>query len=92
MELSEYNWANISETICPEMLIFGKQASWTLFYDPYIYHSVEVLATTNLHFFVPFLLETETVTKTQNQEKRNEGTITWKLCTIKQRVFLMGLY
>ena len=24
MELSEHNWANISETICPEMLIFGK--------------------------------------------------------------------
>ena len=29
-------------------------------YDPCTYHSVEVLATTNLHFFVPFLLETET--------------------------------
>ena len=24
MEFSEYNWATISETICPEMLIFGK--------------------------------------------------------------------
>ena len=60
--------------------------------DSCIYHSVEVLATTNLHFFVPFLLETETVTKLQNQEKRNEGTITWKLCTIKQRILLMGLY
>ena len=21
---SEHNWANISETICPEMLVFGK--------------------------------------------------------------------
>ena len=61
-------------------------------YDPCIYHSVEVLATTNLHFLVPFLLETERVTKIQNQEKRNEGTITWKLCTIKQRILLMGLY
>ena len=60
--------------------------------DPCIYHSVEVLATTNLYFFVPFLLETETVTKIQNQEKRNEGTITWKLCIIKQRVLLMGLH
>ena len=50
--------------------------------DPCIYHSVEVLATTNLHFFLPFLLETETVTKIQNQEKINEGTITWKLYTI----------
>ena len=59
--------------------------------DPCIYHSVEVLATTNLHFLVPFLLETETVTKTQNQEKRNEGAITWKLCTIQQRILLMGL-
>ena len=24
MEFSEYNWATISETICPEVLIFGK--------------------------------------------------------------------
>ena len=24
MESSEQNWANISETICPEMLVFGK--------------------------------------------------------------------
>ena len=24
MEFSDYNWATISETICPEMLIFGK--------------------------------------------------------------------
>ena len=23
-ESSEHNWANISETICPEMLVFGK--------------------------------------------------------------------
>ena len=61
-------------------------------YDPCIYHSVEVLATTNLPFIVPFLLETETVTKIHNREKRNEGTITWKLCTIKQRVVLERLY
>ena len=27
MESSERNWANISETICPTMLVFGKQAS-----------------------------------------------------------------
>ena len=33
MEFSEYNWAMISETICPQMLIFGKQASWTLFFQ-----------------------------------------------------------
>ena len=30
MEFSKHNWATISETICPEMLIFGKLASWTL--------------------------------------------------------------
>ena len=24
MESSEHNWANISETICPEMLVLGK--------------------------------------------------------------------
>ena len=33
MEFSKHNWATISETICPEMLIFGKWASWTLFFQ-----------------------------------------------------------
>ena len=33
MEFSKHNWATISETICPEMLIFGKQASGTLFFQ-----------------------------------------------------------
>ena len=33
MEFSKHNWATISETICPEMLIFGKQASSTLFFQ-----------------------------------------------------------
>ena len=34
MESSEHNWAYyISETICPEVLIFGKWASWTLFFQ-----------------------------------------------------------
>ena len=33
MELSKHNWATISETICPEMLIFSKQAPWTLFFQ-----------------------------------------------------------
>ena len=33
MEFCKHNWATISETICPEMLIFGKQASWTLFFQ-----------------------------------------------------------
>ena len=33
MEFSKHNWATISETICPEMLIFGKLASWTLFFQ-----------------------------------------------------------
>ena len=33
MEFSKHNWAMISETICPKMLIFGKQASWTLFFQ-----------------------------------------------------------
>ena len=32
LELSENNWAKISETICSKMLIFGKWASWTLFF------------------------------------------------------------
>ena len=33
MEFSDYNWATISETICCEMLIFGKKAFWTLLYQ-----------------------------------------------------------
>ena len=33
MESSEHIWANISETICPKLLIFGEQASWTLFFQ-----------------------------------------------------------
>ena len=35
MESSEYNWANISETICPEMLVFGKEASCMLLFSEY---------------------------------------------------------
>ena len=31
MESSEYNWANISETICTKMLVFGRYAFWMLF-------------------------------------------------------------
>ena len=33
MESSEHNWANISETICPTMLVFGKKASWMCFFQ-----------------------------------------------------------
>ena len=33
MESSEHIWANISETICLKLLIFGEQASWTLFFQ-----------------------------------------------------------
>ena len=32
MEFSKHNWVTISETSCPEMIIFGKQASQTLFH------------------------------------------------------------
>ena len=33
MEFSKHNWGTISETICPEMLIFGKEASYILFFQ-----------------------------------------------------------
>ena len=33
MESSEHNLADISGTICPKMLMFGKKASWTLFFQ-----------------------------------------------------------
>ena len=32
MEFSKHYWAKILEIICPEMLIFGKYAFWTLFF------------------------------------------------------------
>ena len=35
MESSEHNWANIAETICSEMLVFGKEASWMLLFSEY---------------------------------------------------------
>ena len=35
MESSEHNWANISQTIWPEMLVFGKKASWILLFSEY---------------------------------------------------------
>ena len=36
MESSESNWANISETFRPEMLVFGKYASWMLLFSEYL--------------------------------------------------------
>ena len=33
MAFSKYERAAISETICPEMLIVGKYASWTLIFQ-----------------------------------------------------------
>ena len=33
MEFYKNNWATILVTICLEMLIFGKKASWTLFFQ-----------------------------------------------------------
>ena len=33
MEFSKHNWAAISQTICPELLIFGKEASWRLLFQ-----------------------------------------------------------
>ena len=33
MEFFKHNWTTILETICPEMLIFGNKASWTLFFQ-----------------------------------------------------------
>ena len=63
MEFSEYNWATISETICPEMLIFGKQASWTLFFEniltnpiisEILFYDVTLQYSMTLYFFVCF--------------------------------------
>ena len=34
-ESSEHNWANSSERICPEMLVFGKQTCWVLLFSEY---------------------------------------------------------
>ena len=52
MEFSKYNWATISETICPEMLIFGKYASWTLFFQNILTNTIisEILFLRRHHF------------------------------------------
>ena len=53
MESSEHNWANISETICPEMLVFGKQAYWMLLFSKYPdkYHIISQINTLLLPYF-----------------------------------------
>ena len=33
MESSEHNWASISETICPEMLVFGSRSLGCCFFQ-----------------------------------------------------------
>ena len=66
MESSEYNWANILETICPEMLVFGKKAFWMLFvqniptnftnlifHDVTLYVSIGILLLPAGHFIHP---------------------------------------
>ena len=52
MEFSKHNWATISETICPEMLIFGKWASWTLFFQNILTNPIisEILFLWRHHF------------------------------------------
>ena len=40
LELSEHNWAKISEKICYKMLIFGKWASWTLFFQKILTNAI----------------------------------------------------
>ena len=52
MEFSKHNWATISETICPEMLIFDKYASWTLFFQNILTNTIisEILFLWRHHF------------------------------------------
>ena len=40
VESSQYNWANISEKICPTMLVFGKLASWMKFFQNILTNSI----------------------------------------------------
>ena len=47
MEFSKHNWATISETIFPEMLIFDKQASWTLFFQNILTNAI----ISEIHFY-----------------------------------------
>ena len=46
MEFSEYNWATISETICPEMLIFGI----ILVFCSHVDHSILIHGSTQVKF------------------------------------------
>ena len=53
MELSEHNSANISETICPTMPVFGKQASWMLYFQAILTNPI----ISNFNFYIVITLE-----------------------------------
>ena len=58
MESSEHNWANILETICPEMLVLAKQASWMLLFPEYpdkSHNFTNQHLTLTIFHFLPFL-------------------------------------
>ena len=64
MESSEHNWANISETICPKKLVFGKQASWMLLFSEYPDKSHNF---TNYTLHLPYLISYYSSAFTINQ-------------------------
>ena len=86
MESSQHNWANISETICPELLIFGEKASWTLFFQNILTNPIiSQISFWWRHHFVPcrFLKQRASLTRL------------WKLSTpetlLNQLFFLLIL-
>ena len=69
MESSEHNWANISETICPEMLVFGKQASWMLLFQNILANAIiSQINTLLLLYFISYYSSEFTVNQFHNHD------------------------
>ena len=67
MESSEHNWANISETIYPTMLVFGKKASWMFFFQTILTNPI----ISQIQFFMTSHFSTLLVYNSDGFRKKN---------------------
>ena len=69
MESSEHNRANIAENICPEMLVFDKQASWMLLFSEYPDKSqTSQINTLLLPYFISYYSPAFTINQFHNHD------------------------
>ena len=96
MESSEHNWANISETICPKVLIFGEQASWTLFFQNILTNPIISQISFSMMSHFGTLCETRVVFKiciNRVLQRNIQVTSASKYCTFRTaQLLLVGLY